>query len=55
MSIEANTRFLKAIEQLLGRRLTVAECYIAYALRDGKYQFMSEVPPLPKDESRGRP
>ena len=51
MGIKENADFLHKISVLLGRQLTVAECYIAYALRDGKYVKMSDVPPLPKNES----
>lgn len=47
MTIEENAGFLRAISKLIGRRLTVVECYIAYALRDGKYETMGDVPPLP--------
>ena len=47
MSIEENTEFLRKMAALLGRKITLAESYIAYALRDGKYKVMSAVPPLP--------
>jgi len=47
MSIQENADFIHAIAAVVGRPLTVAECYIAYALRDGKYKLMSDVPPLP--------
>jgi len=48
MSVEANSEFLRAISKVVGRPLTVAECYIAYALRDGKYRTMADVPSLPR-------
>jgi hypothetical protein len=47
MGIKENYEFLHAIAGVVGRPLTVAECYIAFALRDGKYQEMKDVPPLP--------
>lgn len=42
--INENAVFLHGISKVVGRPLTVAECYIAYALRDGKYAKMSDVP-----------
>ena len=50
VSIEENTKFLNAMAELLGHKLTVAECYVAYALRDGKYQLMDQVPTPVKDK-----
>jgi hypothetical protein len=50
--VEDNVKFLQAISKACGRTLTVAECYIAYALRDGKYKAMSDVPQLPGRRSQ---
>jgi hypothetical protein len=52
MGIKENSEFLHAIASVVGRPLTVAECYIAYALRYGKYKEMKDVPPLPKVDKR---
>ena len=52
MGIKENSEFLHAISGIVGRPLTVAECYIAYALRDGKYKEMRDVPPLAKGDRR---
>lgn len=43
-TIEANEKFLKEVAALLGRKLTVAECYIAFGLRDNKFKDMKNVP-----------
>ena len=50
MSIEENQKFLGRISEIVGRKLTVSECYIAFALRDGKYKKMSDVPDSIKQE-----
>jgi hypothetical protein len=43
-NVKANCDFLLKISEVLGRPMTVAECYVAYNLRDGKYKMMNEVP-----------